>query len=213
MANFTYEKNDSKNKLETYEWDTTWWDNTKGEKEARIFIIGDSISVGYRERKAAADIMRGKVAVDSFGTSKAIDNEHFEASLELFFAQQIEPSQVIYFNNGLHGWHLSIPEYEECYAKMVKYLKTKCENVVLVLTTPVRDSKDISSYDKRNDIVIERNEAAKRVAESESCRTLDFYSIIENQPQLYSPDGVHLDDEGYKLLAKQIYASVKDIVK
>lgn len=81
MANFTYEKNELKSKLETYEWDMTRWDNTEGEKEARIFILGDSISVGYRENKAAAAVMRGRVAVDGFGTSKAIDNEHFEADI------------------------------------------------------------------------------------------------------------------------------------
>lgn len=213
MDVFTYEEKNTENKLETYEWDRTWWDNSEGEKEAHIFILGDSISCGYRENPDAVPVMKGKVRVDGFATSKAIDNSAFVPMLDLYFAQQKQAAQVIYFNNGLHGWHLDTAEYEKYYRQMVKYLKSKCDNVVIVLTTPVRDNKDLSKFNERNPIVIERNEAAKRVASDEGLNVLDFYSLIEDKQEFYSPDGVHLIGEGYAVLAKEIYNKTKEIVK
>lgn len=213
MNTFTYEEKDTKNTLETYEWDRTWWDNTAGEKEAHIFIVGDSISCGYRENPQASAVMKNKVSVDGLATSKAVDNTAFVPMLELYFAQQKNPAEIIFFNNGLHGWHLSTPEYEYHYRNMVKYLKTKCEKVVVVLTTPIRDNKDLSKYADRNPIVIERNNAAKKVAEEENCPVLDLYSPIENMREIYSQDGVHLLGDGYEMLAKMVYEKTKELVK
>ncbi len=42
---------------------------------------------------------------------------------------------------------------------------------------------------------------------------LDLYSIVEDKPELYSPDGVHLTGEGYKMLAEAVYDLTKEIVK
>ena len=213
MAVFTYEEKMTADKLETYEWDRAWWDNTKGEKEAHIFILGDSISCGYRENPEAAKVLCPRLRVDGLGTSKGIDNNAFKPSLDLFFSQQLSKAQIIFFNNGLHGWHLDTAAYEAHYKEMVKYLKTKCADVVIVLTTPVRDNNDLSKFGERISLVRERNEAAKRVAEAEGCRVLDFYSLIENKPEIYSKDGVHLTGEGYEILANEVYNLTKEIVK
>ncbi len=48
MDGFTYEKNDISRKLENFEWDNVWWEQTANASAKRIAYIGDSISCGTR---------------------------------------------------------------------------------------------------------------------------------------------------------------------
>jgi hypothetical protein len=75
MSDFTYEHNDIKTPLETYEWDNTWWDHAGTEGVPRVLLIGDSISVGTR--RVATATAEEKIYFDGYGTSKALDNPYF----------------------------------------------------------------------------------------------------------------------------------------
>lgn len=57
-------------------------------------------------RHIATEALNGEILFDGFGTSKALDNPYFQQSLHLFAAQEGYRDLVL-FNNGLHGWHLS----------------------------------------------------------------------------------------------------------
>lgn len=48
MEGLTYEKEDRKKALETFEWDNLWCEHADDSTKKRILIIGDSISFGYR---------------------------------------------------------------------------------------------------------------------------------------------------------------------
>jgi hypothetical protein len=49
MNCFTYETSEKLNKLEKYEWDNVWWEQTADKTAKRILYIGDSISCGTRQ--------------------------------------------------------------------------------------------------------------------------------------------------------------------
>jgi len=200
MSNYTYEFENIKTPLETYEWDNTWFEHTENESDDRVLYIGDSISCATR--KVATATSENKLLFDGFGTSKALDNAYFKDSVRIFARQQGKRRAVV-FNNGLHGWHLDDEtEYAESYEDFVKFLldEFKGTPIILLLTTHVASP----DRDKR---VVARNEAVMKIAEKYSLPTVDLYTLT-SQDDLISADGVHLTPDGYKMLAGTVVDAV-----
>ena len=192
--------NGQKYVLETYEWDNTWWEHASDASLPRVLIVGDSITCGYRGK--VNPLLHMQAYADGFGTSKAVDNPWFAESVLLFMRQMARCDMVI-FNNGLHGFHLSAEEYEAGYRRVLGALLEQYPDKkwTLVLSTPVRDTADLTQFTDQNEQVKARNETVCRIAEELGLPVLDYYTPLEHHPELWSPDGVHLKDEGYALLA------------
>ena len=204
MKNFTYEKEDRVVRLETYEWDDIWWEETNDIVKPRVLYIGDSISCGIR--RAATKLSGKKILFDGFETSKAVDNDFFADALHLFGKQQ-KRRNVVIFNNGLHGFHLNdTTEYGAYYEKMVNNLMKEYQDVpiALVLTTSIEGP--------RNSRVIERNETAIKIALKYSLPFIDLYTTSVKYVSMRSQDGVHFSEEGYEKLADQVLESLYRIV-
>jgi len=197
---FTYEFDERQSKLETYEWERIWWEHIDDLTKDRVLIIGDSISCGYRD--IVNEMLQGDIYADGLGTSKAADNQAFPVLID-YMRCQFRDYKTILFNNGLHGWHLSNEEYEKYYGKLLEYVKKSFPDakIKVVLTTPVRKRDNVSEFDERNQIVIERNRIAVKIAENLGAEILDLYTILLERTELYRNDGVHLLDKGYELLA------------
>ncbi len=199
MGEFTYEAENALRKLETYEWDNVWWEQTNNLTAKRVLYIGDSISCGTR--RFITSLSDSKFMCDGFGTSKAIDNPYFKPSVDLFIAQQ-SSCDVILFNNGLHGWHLSEEEYEKHYDDMLQFLMKKEKPTYVLLST------DVIGNQSRNETVVKRNEVAKKLAQKYQLPVIDLHTVAINNPERHIPDGVHFDEAGYTLLAKCILESI-----
>ena len=133
MSDFTYQKELTASKLETYEWDNNWLEHCEDTSTPRVLYIGDSISCATRislNQSANREIL-----FDGFGTSKALDNEFFIPSVRTWADQQ-RHRRFVLFNNGLHGWHLSNEEYAALYERFVVFLKKDFSDsqIVLLLT-------------------------------------------------------------------------------
>ena len=202
MGKFTYEEYATNSTLETYEWDNIWWEKAPDNNTPRALIIGDSISCGYRQLINTE--IGGKIYIDGFGTSKALDNPFMISSIDNVIAQQ-KHTEAIQINNGLHGWHLSLAEYEHHYRIIIDHILTTYPDVPLIiaLTTPVRKKDNLDIFDERNHLVLKRNEIAVNIAKEKNIIINDLYSTIAKTPEIYILDGVHLSVEGYLLLAKQ----------
>ncbi len=194
MSNgFTYEEKNTNTSLEKYEWDNVWWDNTGDTKTKRVLYIGDSISFATRE--VLNQTAEGMVRVDGFATSKGIDNPYFKDALKLFMKQELKRN-IVLFNNGLHGWHLSTEEYKKYYEEMIKFLLDELDDTQLfVLTSTSVENKE------RDMLVAERNKEVNEIAEKYGLSVIDLYSVSKN---IKWRDGVHFTDEGYLELAKYI---------
>ena len=199
MSDFTYEKGKTNLKLETFEWDNTWWEHTEDTETPRIIYIGDSISVGTR--RLLNQVAEKRFLFDSFSTSKALDNPFYKDSLDLYMRQQ-GSAEGILFNNGLHGWHLNDEEYEKYFREMVEFLKDKKLPVYIVLTTNLPDDKE------RNDRVLRRNAIAENISSETGCNVIDLYSASLKCKGLYCGDGVHFKEDGYEILARTILESL-----
>ena len=202
MSEFTYQEKPTESKLETYEWDNTWWEKTADTEHTRVLYIGDSISCGTRNINA-----KGEILFDGFGTSKAIDNPFFKESLSLFARQQAH-REVILFNNGLHGFHLNDEEYAKYYADFVDFLKESFKGVpiILLLTT------DVLGNEERTEIVKKRNEKAIEIANEKGCEVLDLFETALEIGSLHTSDGVHFTDDGYSVLGDKLIEKIKEVL-
>ncbi|MBO5285743.1 MAG: SGNH/GDSL hydrolase family protein [Clostridia bacterium] len=204
MADFTYEFENRKTPLETYEWDNAWIEQTNTLDKKHVMYVGDSISC--MTRHVATKLSNNTLLFDGFGTSKGVDNAYFFSSLKLFIDQQVRRDAII-FNNGLHGWHLSDDEYEFYYEKLVKnlldtYLDTP---LFIVLTTSVTDKE-------RDEIVARRNERALKIAKKYNLPVIDLFTVSKENKNLIT-DGVHFENAGYELFAKKIISVINDYIK
>lgn len=202
MSNFTYEFENSKTPLETYEWDNVWIEQTEKNDAKRVLYIGDSISCGTRN--IATKICDEEYLFDGFGTSKALDNPFFFDSLRLF-AKQLNSIQTVIFNNGLHGWHLEDEtEYRDYYEKMIQFMLSEFDGkkIFLVLTTSVADTE-------REKRVAARNKVALELSQKYNLPVIDLYSVSTQMVPLRCDDGVHFSVEGYKKLAEKILSDIK----
>ncbi len=209
---FTYERANTGSRLETYEWANIWLEQPQITDGARVMIIGDSISCGYR--RMVTELSCGSLYADGIGTSKALDNEYYPGLIDYVLSQEPKP-QIIQLNNGLHGWHLSTEEYRYYYEKMVDFLleKTDAKHLVLALTIPVRSTEDLNCFDDRNGEVRRRNQAVLDIAQSYGLTVNDFYALTADRPQLWTEDGIHLTDAGYRLLASRTLEVLRDCLK
>ena len=203
MAIDTYEFGTVKSRLETYEWDDIWWDHAPDANARRILIIGDSISRGYRRMIRKTDGCG--FFVDGIATSKAVDSATFRTLVD-YFAESGLTYDAVFFNNGLHGWHIDDVKFGELFLDFAKYIKEKFEpkKFFTVTTTPARKSQNTDAFDERNERVKIRNAEIRAAADALDAEVVDFYSLIENHPELYTQDGIHLIDDGYGILAKEI---------
>ncbi len=211
MNKDTYEMQDISSALESYEWDDMWRIKANDLKTDRLFLIGDSISRGYRD--AAAKVFEGEMHVDNLATSKGIDNPCLLKTIEL--AMEQEPNcRVIHFNNGLHGWHLNEDEYAAHYDALIGELIKKYPEVKIIigLTTPLRIQNDVEKIDPRNERVIKRNEAALKIAEKYNLPYTDLYGALSDTSEYHAADGVHLFENGCKLLAEIIGKKVREVL-
>ena len=209
MGRFTYEDLKPENqKLETYEWDNIWWEHAPDTEKKRVLIVGDSMTCGYRD--VVNRIFDGEIYADGYGSSKAVDNPFLIPALDLMIAQS--NCSMILFNNGLHGFHLSVEEYKKHYFKIIDHFREKYpdKKVVIILTTPTRDkeNREKLDYDKC-EIAVERNGAAKEIAEKYGFDVIDLYSALIDADWKLWRDIVHLTPEGNDILGEIVAEYIK----
>ena len=204
VSTFTYEYEDIKRPLETYEWDNVWYEHTDRTDVPHVFYIGDSISCGTRQiATAEAD---QQILFDGYGTSKAVDHPLFADSIRLY-AKQLVRNDVVLFNNGLHGGHLTEEEYAVYYEKMVCFLRTEFPSkpLFLVLTTHVGIPARAARARKRND-------AVRAIAEKYNLPVIDLYETTCEDETLLATDKVHFQVAGYRLIARKLLAEIQRIL-
>ena len=201
MEQFTYQEKCNGENLEKYEWDNLWWEYANDTEKDRVLIVGDSISCGYRG--FVNKQLAGKVYVDGLVTSKAIDNPKLLELIDYVISQQHNNCKMIFFNSGLHGWHLNADEYKENYVKVIKHIINNHpdKKLSLILTTPTRDD--------RIEYIKQRNLAATEIANKEGLEVVDLYATLYGKDELYE-DKVHLIDDGYNMLAQVVTSYIRN---
>ncbi len=199
---------------EKIEWSDFWWENEPDMTRPRVLFIGNSISRGYF--KAVSTLISEKVNCDRYSTSRSVEDPSFFAETKIAMAKYNHA--VIHFNNGLHGWHLNNSQYEKGLEKYVKFLKAKkskgCK-LVFSLTTPVPSKEAGVKLDpERNQVVIDRNNIARKIMEKNNVQVIDLYGLMEPELEKYSGSkgDVHYNQEGNKRMSQQISKTILELL-
>ena len=190
---------------EFYEWVNFWWENAPDTTLDRIFVIGDSITNGYRP--ILQRILKEKdILVDMTVGSRSVTDPALEAEFRYALGEANNfKYKLIQFNNGLHGSHLSANEYEIGMRKHIEIIKELQPQAVLILatSTPYTPKGSEGTIDlNRNKQVIERNEIIKKLSNELSLPLNDLFQAIAGKSEYPQPDEVHFTAQGYEYLAK-----------
>lgn len=185
---------------EQFEWVHSWCDETCNKDLPRVLLVGDSITHNYQEK--VRELLRGVCYVDYISTSYAIDTKIYNQIVYTFMTDS--KYDLIHFNHGLHGIHLSKRSYK---SRMKKLLTKVSTDVKLILATSTVVYKEgnkrlDSAWMKR---VRERNVAVQELAEENGYPVDDLYTVSMSMPKEYRyVDGTHYLQEGYAMLAETV---------
>ena len=189
-----------------------------------VFIIGDSISIGYTEHvkellKDIANVSRPQCNCADSGTGLK--------NLQIWLGTQ--KWDVIHFNFGIWDthWmkndqivsnHLSIDkdthrrftteEHLENMSKIVAILKKTGATLIWGSTTP------FVSYGEDTKLLLQKNnDTDKELMLKEGVTVNDLYNLaLPNLKEWQSNDGCHFKPEGYDQLAQQVASTIADVL-
>ena len=188
--------------LEKYEWCDFWWGETDEHEHPRVLLVGDSITKGYRS--TVSGLLKGTAYVDMLATSRAVDNPAFLFELSYITGEHSLPHDLVHFNNGLHGSHLTPEAYINGMDQAIHLLLDANPDMrlVLVTSTPVTVREDVNTlHPELNEMVIRRNEQVYALASKYTLPVNDLYTSMLEKPEFRSADGYHYNLEGQKYQA------------
>lgn len=208
----TYEFEERNIPLERIEWDDLWYQEADDTTCTRVLLIGDSITRGFRAMANQLLNEAGAVA-DQLATSKGLDNPFLIPLIDYAVAQQ-PGCRVIQLCLGHHGGHQSGDEFREDYDRILAHMTAKYPDKKLVIAslTPVRDRTNLNELSARNDRVLVRREMTREMAEKYGLTYVDLYQPLVDRVEFFGPDGIHLLENGYKLLAETCVKIIKTLL-
>lgn len=193
-------------KKERNEWIHSWQDENFKDDLPRVLLVGDSITHNYQSY--VRKMLKGVCYVDYVATSFAIDTAIYFDLIKDY--AEYNRYDLIHFNNGLHGIHISKNSYKKRLKKMIEML-IKNSKVILVNSTVIyKQNNEVldNSWMKR---VKERNEAVDELSGEFNLKTDDLFSVSCNIPKdMRYKDGTHYKQNGYIKLAEQVAKIIRE---
>lgn len=179
---------------ERIEWADLWVTDADKDDLPRVLLIGDSITRGYFgevEKRLA-----GKAYCARLTTSKCVSDQFFPDEVQLLLKQY--KFAVIHFNNGLHGWGYSEPQYRKGLLRLMETFNKHAVDakVIWATTTPIRNREDLQQISERTKRVIARNQIAAEIMKERDIPSNDLYGLVEQHQEFFSGDGVHFNGTG-----------------
>jgi lysophospholipase L1-like esterase len=195
-------------KKEWFEWISSWCEASTQNDLPRVLLIGDSITRGYQEQVRL--LLKGKCYVDYLAVSYAIDTKMYNQLVKNFASDS--RYDVIHFNHGLHGIHMTKRTYSSRMEKLLKKLSLNSK-VVLAKTTFVYNEGNKTTHEKWNKRVEERNSVVDDLAKKYGFIIDDLYSVSVQIPtSLRANDGTHFQADGYAVLAQSVVESIEKVL-
>ena len=191
---------------EQFEWVQSWCDETQNADLPRVLLVGDSISRDYQAK--VRELLRGVCYVDYFSTSYAIDAKIYHTLVSAFATDS--KYDLIHFNNGLHGIHLSKRGYKSHLKKLLAKLE-KQSKLLLATTTVVYRQGNGRLHTAWMKRVKERNAAMQELAMQKGYGVNDLYAVSLSIPKVNRhQDGAHYLPDGYTLLAEKVALVIRE---
>jgi hypothetical protein len=184
-----------------------------------VLILGDSISIGYmpivRELlNEKANINRPLVSEFSYIPSKEFLFDHGEPAnckstlnslTELENWLDDEKWDVIHVNWGM--WDIDIIDpvtYEAQLELLIKKILPHTKALIIATTTPIAQKENSKESDEKIKKIIKFNIVIVKLAKKYNLEVDDLYAAALTKTGIHSPDNIHLNESGYKLLAIKV---------
>ncbi len=191
---------------ERIEWCDVWVADADREDRRRALMIGDSIARSYFS--PVEEIVGGRFACARLTTSRSVCDPSFTRELALLLQEY--PFELIHLNNGLHGWAYDEPAYAEALGGCMDFLGEQAPASILIWasSTPVWVRGESGVLDPKNERVRERNRLARALAVRRRVLVSDLYAAVEDHPDYFTQDGVHLNADGQRAVAGVVAESI-----
>ncbi|MDX2415152.1 MAG: SGNH/GDSL hydrolase family protein [Bacteroidales bacterium] len=191
---------------EKTEWSHTWMVNTSDTVLPRVLVVGDSHVERYYPHIALS--LKDQANVCKLTTSKSLGDPILLDQIQMLLKQY--NFNIITFNNGLHGRGYAEKEYADHLPLLVNMIKENCEGIlILVNTTPARQSNNLDNFQEFNKKVIERNQIFENFAKEHSLLLVNLYTLGEKSSDYYTNDGIHFNEKGVREEARLVSEKIK----
>jgi GDSL-like Lipase/Acylhydrolase family len=194
---------------ENIEWCDVWMPDMNKHDLPRVLLIGDSITRAYYP--AVVKNLEGKAYVARVTTSKSLGDPAYLAEVATFLSEA--KFDVIHFNNGMHGWGYSEEDYRQAFPELLETIHRLAPGAKLIwaTTTPVLPVA-VKESGPNNDRIQARNAIAAAEMEKAGIPIDDLFGLVQSHPEYHKPDGVHFNDEGISVEAKQVADEISKLL-
>ncbi len=188
----------------------------------KIFLMGDSISKGYRKYISGSMIGESEVyypeGITTFSTHML--RYILEFAEKLSIGSNID---AVYFNTGL--WDVlringdeplvSLDEYKRNLQKIIDRIRYVFPNskIIFATTTPVCEELAAYGFSRLNSDIITYNEAACKIMNENYVVVHDLNKYATDMLQDRYSDFTHYTEDGYRAIAEEIINFIKMILK
>lgn len=192
--------------LEYAEWCDYWWENAPEQSKPRVLLVGDSVTRAYRP--FVNEYLKQDILADMAASSRALDNPAFLKELLYILKESDRIYQLIHFNNGLHGQHMTTGEFDAHFRLVLDTIREHTEaGIILATCTPVYEESYDNAY---NELSIARNQCIMAYAKEHNIPVNDIYHLTYDKADLRLPDGLHFNEQGARLQAGQVAGMIMD---
>lgn len=182
----------------------------------KVFLLGDSIRLGYRPYAALAlDDIAHVYASDDNGRFVQYTLRYVHEWAEACGCR--EQVDVVHWNNGLwdaclwDGEPLTpLASYRAGLLRLARHIQALFPNARLIfaLTTPVAPGHDHI----RNEDILRMNQAARETLTPLGVRINDLHTLVLAHPEYICEDRTHMTPEGRRALGQAVANAVREII-
>ena len=189
------------------EWCNIWIPRANTEALPRVLLVGDSITQQYYRHVATA--LEGKANCAYVTTSWSVCNPALRAQLEVICSQY--DFAAIHFNNGLHGFGYTEPQYEKALRRTLTWLKAQCPagRLIIANSTPIRPGTERASTNER---IKARNAIVADLARTMDLPLNDLHTPMLSHGESYTDD-YHFADTARQIQARQVTRHVNQALQ
>ena len=199
-------------------------------KELKIICFGDSLTFGYCAgfQKDYVSLFRSKVKEDFpdyniYIKNKGVNGETSREGLQRLYEDVIdEHADIVIMLFGSNDaafsdyQHRALEEFSYNYDTIIKELKTKSIQLVLITQPPVIEDEEMPFIE--NEVLEKYSNIVINKSIEYNLPLVDMNKAFKKQPKeiyktLFQWDGVHISDEGYILFSNTIYEILKPIIE
>ena len=186
----------------------------------RVLLIGDSIRMSYQL----------EVCTALAGTTKVfapVENCRHSTNVRECIAEWMNDFRpdIVHINAGLHdlirnretrGYQFPVDVYARNIEAAVDVMRDAKVSVLWALTSPVNDAWNLKThgYQMRSDADVKLyNDAASDVMKRLGVPVNDVYAVVlrEGMEKMHTPDGVHFNEAGQKILGAAVSQKIKSV--